>query len=284
MESVLDNHLQIFLISSAMSCFSMIFAVRRGFFKLDEADWQGSVSARDLFGSFLCFLGVHLVIAPGSAIYAGKFFGYQIEDTHAQGWMVIYSMFFACLALFFYTLRLTDENTRLGLWPGNQTHKLRAFYFGALSLLIGYPLVIAVGQLIRMLQISVFQIPEVDQVAVQALKLSLDYPYMSILMIVGVIFIVPIAEELLFRGYLQGWMRRFVQPKTAIILTSIIFAGFHYSLRQGWSNVELLVSLFILSCILGLLYEKQRTLWAPIGLHMAFNSINVGLLIHSTAS
>lgn len=283
MDSVFDDHLQIFLISAAISTFTLIFAIRTGFFRLEHEQWHGTVSSRDLFGSFLIFLAVHLVIAPGSAIYGAKLFGYQIEGAHAQGWMVIYSMFLACSALFLYTARLTDIETRIGIWPTNQTHKLRAFYFGALSLLIGYPLVIAVGQFIRMLQITVFEVPEIEQVAVQALKLSLEYPYMSFLMVVGVVFIVPIAEEMLFRGYLQGWMRRFMRPKAAIVFTSLIFAGFHYSLRQGWSNVELLISLFILSCILGLLYEKQRTLWAPIGLHMAFNSINVGLLIHSTA-
>lgn len=283
MEGIFNDHLQIFLVSAAMSCFSMIFAVSRGFFRLDNTDWTRFVSTKDLFGAFLCFLGVHLVIAPGLAIYGGKLMGYQLEDVYIQGWCVIFSMFFACSALFFYTLWLTDVETRFGICPANQTHKLRAFYFGVLSLLIGYPLVIAIGQLIRMLQISVFEIPEVDQIAVQALRLSLDYPYMSFLMILGVAFIVPIAEEVLFRGYLQGWIRRFVQPSTAIVFTSIVFAGVHYSIRQGWSNIELLVSLFILSCILGVLYEKQRTLWAPIGLHMAFNSVNVALLIHSAA-
>ena len=279
---LLDTHVQIFIISACISLLTFSIAYNRNFFKLSHSESSHAVSSRDVFGSFLIFLGVHLIIAPASAIYAAKLAGVQIIGVQAQGWVVIYSMYFACFSLFFYTSCLSDATTRESIWPSAQVHKLQSFYFGALSLLIGYPLVIAIGQFVRMIQISVFGIPEVDQIAVEALKLSLDYPLMSALMMFGVVCIVPIAEEVLFRGYLQGWMRGYLQPKYAIILTSIIFSAFHYSFKQGWSNIELLLSLLILSMILGILYEKQRTLWAPIGLHMAFNLINAALLIMTT--
>lgn len=198
-----------------------------------------------------------------------------------KGWMVIYSLTFACLALFFYTAKLTDRGTCKALWQKDSEKKLRAFFAGIAGFLVAYPLVIAVGQSIHLVMSVAFSIKPTDQVVISVLKLSMHYPVMSTFMVIGVVCLVPIAEELLFRGYLQGWMRRYLNPGGAIVMTSMIFAGFHFSIRQGWSNVELLTSLFILSLFLGVLYEKNRTLWAPIGLHMIFNAFNVSLVYWS---
>ncbi|CCB91388.1 putative membrane protein [Waddlia chondrophila 2032/99] len=239
--------------------------------------WPGKVTSRDLFGIFLFFLGVHLVVAPATM----ALLHISLEEGAAQGWLVIYSMYLACFSLFFYTAKLSDTETRISLSPFGAGGSWSAFRIGALSFLIAYPLVVAIGKCIRIVQLKLFDSREVDQVAVQTLKLSFDYPAMSVFMAIGVICVVPIAEELLFRGYLQGWLRRFIHPKSAIFFASAVFALFHFSLAQGWSNIEYLVSLFTLSLILGFLYEKQRSLWAPIGLHAVFNCVNVILLVVS---
>lgn len=277
----LNDKIYIFVLFLAISLFSLAIARSKKFFKIEDLPWGGKVASRDLFGAFLFFIGVHLVVAPLTIVYGFKVFFGSFNSVNATGWALIYSMYLACLTLFFFTAKLTDKETRESIWSTGTVSSSRAVYYGILSFFVGYPIVIAVGQLIRIIQQLAFNITEVDQVAVEALKLSLESPVMSALMAAGVIGLVPIAEELLFRGYLQGWMRRFLHAKLAIVLTSIIFAAFHFSTKQGWSNIEYLFSLFILSYILGLLYEKHRNLWAPIGLHVVFNTVNVVLLYRS---
>ncbi|GAF76601.1 unnamed protein product, partial [marine sediment metagenome] len=63
--------------------------------------------------------------------------------------------------------------------------------------------------------------------------------------------------------------------KGAILLSSFFFAAFHFSILQKWSNVTILVTLFVLSIFLGLLYERQKSLLSPIVLHSTFNFFSV---------
>jgi hypothetical protein len=89
--------------------------------------------------------------------------------------------------------------------------------------------------------------------------------------LIAVVIIAPIAEELLFRGTFQQYLRKFFSVKTSILLTAAIFACFHLSFSQGLGNFSLIPSLFIFSCFLGYIYERQGSLFASIGLHLAFN-------------
>ena len=119
----------------------------------------------------------------------------------------------------------------------------------------------------------------VDQVAVNQLKTTLNNPALLGATIAAIVLVAPFIEEVLFRGFLQTWLRRFLKPRFAIPIVSFIFASFHFSVLQGLTNITLILSLFVLSCFLGLLYEKQKTLWSPIVLHMLFNGINVSMIL-----
>jgi uncharacterized protein len=271
----------VFGVSFSIFAVTSFIAYKYRFFALGQEKLEGRVSNRDLFGAFLCFLGTHLLAAQGAIILWMRAGYSNTESVAFQGWVSVFSMISAACVLVVYTYLVIDHPTRLSICSPNETDKFSAFCYGMLALTIGYPMVIALGQFIRMVQYFLFVTPEIDQVAVQAIKKSMQVPNLFLVMILCVIVIVPVAEELLFRGYLQGWFRHYFNSKTAIILTSFIFASFHYSAQQGFSNLELLFSLFALSILLGLLYEKKRTLWAPIGLHIAFNAVNVILLFQS---
>lgn len=115
----------------------------------------------------------------------------------------------------------------------------------------------------------------VQQLAVQELERDFEHPVLFVLMAITVTTIVPFVEELLFRGFMQNWLRKYIGRGRAIFLTAFIFACFHYSHGQGIGNFELIISLFSLSLFLGYIYERQQTLWASIGLHSTFNAISV---------
>lgn len=82
----------------------------------------------------------------------------------------------------------------------------------------------------------------------------------------ALIVIAPIAEEILFRGYLYGKLKKYVPVWIAIIATSVLFGLIH----GAWN---LAIDTFALSIVLCLLRESTGSIWPSILLHMAKNSI-----------
>jgi membrane protease YdiL (CAAX protease family) len=120
-------------------------------------------------------------------------------------------------------------------------------------------------------------------VAVKHLKDVMVFPSLFWSSVILIISVVPILEEVLFRGFLHEWLVRLFGVKAAILLTASTFALFHFSTSQGADNVELIISLFVLGCFLSFLKERQRSLWAPIGLHSVFNAVSVLMITASEA-
>ena len=81
----------------------------------------------------------------------------------------------------------------------------------------------------------------------------------------------PILEELVFRGIVYNQLKSFNKPMTAIILTSLIFGLIHNSIINA-------VYAFGVSFILIYLYEKYKTIKAPILMHIFLNSTIILLL------
>jgi membrane protease YdiL (CAAX protease family) len=92
--------------------------------------------------------------------------------------------------------------------------------------------------------------------------------------------VAPIAEEVLFRGFMVTAWARSTGPRAAIIRAAILFAIAHV-LLVGGDNFGQAASLAFVGAVgrlpialaLGWLYLRSRTIWAPIGLHAAFNAI-----------
>lgn len=72
-----------------------------------------------------------------------------------------------------------------------------------------------------------------------------------------------VGEEVFFRGFLQ--------PRAGLLATSVIFALAHVS----YGSVSEVVVVFVLSLVLGLLYQRTRNLAAPITMHFTFNLVNL---------
>lgn len=78
--------------------------------------------------------------------------------------------------------------------------------------------------------------------------------------------VAPIAEELIFRGFLYQGLRTKIRPFLAGILTSIIFGLAHLQLNVG-------IDTFVLSLLLVWLAEETKSLWPSIALHSLKNFI-----------
>jgi hypothetical protein len=89
------------------------------------------------------------------------------------------------------------------------------------------------------------------------------------------VIVYPILEEIVFRGALQGWVRRKswglrhrFGVTTANILTSIVFAAFHLIRRPNiWSAGVILPGL-----VFGFFRDRYGNLYAPMALHIFYNA------------
>ncbi len=93
----------------------------------------------------------------------------------------------------------------------------------------------------------------------------------KLIAVIALVFIAPIAEELIMRGWLYGKLRKKTPAIVAILLVSLLFAVLH----DQW-NVA--ISTFILSIILCGLREITGTIYSSILLHILVNGISFYVL------
>ena len=86
------------------------------------------------------------------------------------------------------------------------------------------------------------------------------------------VVVAPIAEEVIFRGYLYPVVKRFTDRWFASIFTGVFFGVIHF-------NLMALPMLALMGVVLAVLYEKSGSLWVPIGCHAAFNGTSIGVMI-----
>ena len=87
-----------------------------------------------------------------------------------------------------------------------------------------------------------------------------------IMAFIMLVIIAPVAEELLFRGYLFGKLRKYAPLWVSILITSAIFGAVHLAWNVG-------LDVFALSIVLCILRVVSGSLWPSIMLHMLKNSI-----------
>jgi membrane protease YdiL (CAAX protease family) len=88
-----------------------------------------------------------------------------------------------------------------------------------------------------------------------------------ILEIIGTVIAAPIIEEVVFRGLVYTRLRRAMSAPIAAGLCAAIFALAH-------GHIIATMYAFIIGLILCFLMERFRSLWAPILLHIGFNTAN----------
>jgi len=86
--------------------------------------------------------------------------------------------------------------------------------------------------------------------------------------------IAPVLEEVLFRGFIYAGLRRSFAPPFAVVLSAAMFALAHQSLAA--------ISMVAVACVgilLAYLYERTRTLWPSIAVHMLHNLLAFGVIV-----
>jgi membrane protease YdiL (CAAX protease family) len=138
----------------------------------------------------------------------------------------------------------------------------------AIHLLAVFPLILA-GLAATLALGRLLKGPEFNLEVHQSLGLLTDSGMgLQVLIAVFAVLVVPVFEELLFRGFLQTSLRSVSgKPWVGIVLTSLFFSVLHPPTH--------IPALFMLSCGLGYAYERSGSLFRPILMHVFFNGFNV---------
>lgn len=106
------------------------------------------------------------------------------------------------------------------------------------------------------------------------------------LIFVGLVILVPLVEEILFRGFLYTGLKKWLPRIAAMVLVSLFFAIPHLGgSASGWNSLSGLLwvaglDTFILGLFLVGLREYTGNLWASITLHAVKNCVGFVFLFH----
>ncbi len=80
--------------------------------------------------------------------------------------------------------------------------------------------------------------------------------------------IIPIVEELIFRGLAYRRIRWYIKPVPAMILSAMYFGAVHGNWLQG-------IYAFIMGVLLAFAYERFHSILAPMLIHIGANTVSV---------
>jgi membrane protease YdiL (CAAX protease family) len=112
-----------------------------------------------------------------------------------------------------------------------------------------------------------------QQDAIEAYEKGGSLLFRTLLTFVAVIT-APLTEELLFRGFLYGVVKRGTDRWFATVFTALIFAVVH-------GHVGSAPQLFVLGLSLAICYELSGCLLVPIFMHAMFNAYNLLLVTYA---
>ncbi len=256
-------------------------AWKAGFFRLPPKSSSYPLSLGEVVGAFATYIFIAMILLPAIVLIiayslTGSLKGAKIVlPKETLIWLQMGAFMLIFVALVGYLFLIKKESRHAILYGDNKEGSIKNIGWGLLTLLVSYPTLLFVTQTLNYLTLYFFGKSGIEQSAVKQLRELTQQPLLFSFMALFIAFVVPFVEELLFRGFLQTFLRRFLGRMGAIICSSALFAFAHFAKGQGIGNVELILSLFILSCYLGFLYERQRSLFAPYGLHMAFNATTI---------
>lgn len=270
---------------AALALLAIAIAWRTGFFHLDHPyELQRSrPRLSQLIGAFFVYLGIQVILLPSLAIawIVATDGEASIEDTFAkpvvEGWINFTGVAIALPLLVGYSML-----TRASIWEKRDLttwQRLRDVSLGVVTWFIAFPIVTLAAETMHDFSRMMIEAPPLDQVAVRHLKSTYGDYLLTGASAIAIVAFVPVIEELLFRGFVQSYLRQSHSAYVSILVTAALFTLVHFSPSQGVANAELLTGLFFLSLFLGFLYERQGSLWACIGLHCIFNAISVTMIL-----
>jgi uncharacterized protein len=90
-----------------------------------------------------------------------------------------------------------------------------------------------------------------------------------------IVAVAPLSEEIFFRGFMFGGLRRRFPLWAAAAIAGLVFGLLHYT---GPDSIGVVPQLAVLGILLAWLYEATGSLWPPIILHVVNNAIALAIV------
>lgn len=136
---------------------------------------------------------------------------------------------------------------------------------------------VAAYPLLMLMQVMVYGVAGGDfspQEVVDFLQRA-EAPRDRLAVVAMAVIVAPVAEEVIFRGYLYPVAKKFGGAAAGLIATSVLFAFLH-------GHAPSIPALTMLAVCLGLAYEKTGSLLVPMIMHAVFNTVSVGAILWLT--
>lgn len=231
---------------------------------------------RDPLSTILATLGIFFFSQFIAGIFIGLYIGFQDwTATEATNWLeesviaqFAYILLAEVLAVWMVLgllKRANILNRRIGL--------VKPIPSDAIYALVGYGLYFASYLVVIIL--AGMLLPGLDFEQEQQIGFgSANTSTELLLVFFSLVIMPPIAEEIVFRGFLFSSLRAKFRLRHAIIITSVLFGIAHLQFGAGapllWVAA---IDTFVLSCFLCFLREKTGSLWSPILLHSIKNGV-----------
>jgi len=102
---------------------------------------------------------------------------------------------------------------------------------------------------------------------------GLNSGYGFLILLLGIGILAPISEELFFRGLIYNWCRQRWGIWASISLSSAWFSLGHID------SIGVALSSFLMGGVIAYVYERTKSLWLAIAIHVITNSVSILLLI-----
>ena len=278
------NEVFVIIFFAIVALIVVAIAKRKGVFALSKSENTININHSAIILSFFLYLLINVLVPPlALKLLKALFLKFNVvlsSENIALSSIInglSYLLVISALALIsFFLLKDQIKN----IWKDKRSAPVSSYgsdiKTGIIYWFVAFPVVMFCTNFFE-LSLKFFlglkELPE--QAAVSYLKMASGNYYFYIAAITSILLFAPLIEEFLFRGLLQNYFKKLFGIKSGIILASIFFALFHYSPDQGYSNIMIILSLFVLSLFLGIIYEKQKSLISPIVLHATFNAISI---------
>lgn len=156
----------------------------------------------------------------------------------------------------------------IGLRPPSGRIVRRAIIGGLLCFVVLTPIMAGVSSLLGEPGVS----PQAPFVVGQGFTVP---RYIAILLLGG--GLIPLAEEVFFRGIVYQWMRKHWGPAASVMASAVVFGAAHAVFPL------VAITAFLVGLVLALVYERSGTLWASVIVHAVFNSVSLSVMFLGSA-
>lgn len=210
------------------------------------------------------YLVIDLFVLPVVLTMANMLLPKPLDDASLN--FIFFSINFLCILLIFH--RFLGDSFRIA----------KASPFRCLrSAVVGYVLYYIGNLAMGILMVSLY--PNFSNVNDSSIQLMSQDNY--ILISIGTVFLVPLVEEVLYRGLIFGGLYN-RNRIAAYAVSSLVFCAIHVVGYIGFYDPLLLLLCFLqyipAGLCLGYAYASADTIWAPILLHMAINQMGISAM------